>query len=185
MMSPSSVRVIAVIYCGIIAFCRGDIIAYVKEQLTKEHCVSVPQIRDVCNIDWQIRQTDARMYDAMIESINTTISSRFMYEGLSAGEAMHCKKMYEIMMCRNTFPVCDVKRMVIDHGNASIRCNLAKQACTTIAIEGCEYASNGKEHLVSEQDKCENISVNTTKLCPNTNVKVRSIVLVKYKNSVT
>ncbi|XP_028401605.1 uncharacterized protein LOC114524653 isoform X1 [Dendronephthya gigantea] len=172
MMSPGTVSFIAVIYCSIIAYCRGDITAYVKEHLTKEACLSVPQLPDVCNIHWQIRQSDARIYDVMIASINTTISSKFLYEGLSVSDAMHCKKMYENMMCRNTFPVCDVKRMVIDHGDASVRCKLAKEACTTISIEGCGYDSNGQEELVTEQNKCENITVNTEKLCPNTNVKV-------------
>ena len=175
-MSPSAVRVFPVLYCCMIAFCNADITAYIRDYLVSTTCVSVPKIKDVCNIDWKVREDDAKLYDDVIESINATISSSVFYEGLSIGDATHCRKMYENMMCRNAFPVCDMKRMLVDYGDATTRCKDARSACTTIAIEGCEYGNNGVQDIVSTQDKCQNIAANTTQLCPGVQLKVRTTV---------
>lgn len=185
MMSPSAVRILAVIYCSAIAYCNANsVTAYVKEYLTTITCLSVPKIRNVCNIDWKIRQSDAELYDAVIKSINATISSSELYRGLSEGDAMHCRKMYENMMCRNTFPVCDTKRMVIDHGDGKTRCEFARKACTTISIEGCDHSTSGVEPIISELNKCENIATNTSKLCPDIQVKVRIYNFLNYVHEI-
>jgi hypothetical protein len=174
MMSPSALRVLAVLFYGMIAYCNAkNITAYVKEHLTTTTCVSVPQRKDVCNINWKVRETDAEVYDKYIQTINTTISLSELYRGLSQGDAMHCRKMYENMICQSTFPVCDTKRMVVDHGDGTARCEYARKACTTMSIEGCEYSTNGVEPIISEHDKCKDIAANTSKICPGQLVKVR------------
>ena len=178
MMSSSAERVLIVIYYYMVIYCNADITAYVKEYLTTTTCVSVPQIKDVCNIHWKVRETDAKLYDKAIQRINATISSKELYYELSVGEAMHCRKMYENMMCRRSFPVCDTERMVIDYGDATARCKFARRACTTIAIEGCEYGDNGVEPIISPLDKCQPIAANTSQLCPDIEVKVTITILI-------
>ena len=177
-MSLSAGRVLLVIYCYMVIYCNADVTAYVKEYLTTTTCVSVPQIKDVCNIDWTVRETDAKLYDKVIERINATISSSELYYGLSVSDAMHCRKMYENMMCRRSFPVCDTKRMVIDYGDATARCKFAASACSTIAIQGCEYGASGVEPILSPLDKCQLIAANTSQLCPDIEVKVTYTILI-------
>lgn len=178
-MPPNAARVLTVIFCGLTAYCKGDITAYVKEHLTSTLCVSVPRVRDVCNIGWKLREADAEIYNEIIEQINATISSSEIYHGLTPFEAGHCRKMYENMICRSSFPVCDPKRLVIDYGNATALCEFARDACRTISIQGCEYNTNGVESITSQLTKCMTISANTSKLCPGTQLKVR--ITLDYK----
>ena len=174
-MSPNAVRVLAVIYCSLVTYCNANITAYVKEYLTSTTCVSVKPVPEVCNVDWKITATAAASYDETIQAISQTVNHEGLTQGLDASGALHCRRMYKNMVCKRSFPKCDEEKMIIDHGDGKARCNFANKACTTTSIEGCENAKVGTEPLISEPNKCEAITTNTSKLCPGTQVKVRII----------
>ena len=175
-MSPSTVQFLAVVCCSVIAYCNGNahVTAYVRQYLTSTTCVSVRQIHDVCNVDWKVRESEAESYNATIKQIKSALSMEAIYEGLSAGDAAHCRRMYENLMCKRAFPLCNSTGMVVDHGNAKARCKYAVQACPTMEIHGCEDAAESTlEAIISPPDKCEAISANTSMLCPGAELRVR------------
>ena len=174
-MSPSTVHFLAIVCCSVIACCSGnaDITAYVREELMSTTCVSVPQIDDVCSVNYKLKENDAESYNDTIKTIKDTLSMDALYHGLSIIDKMHCRTMYENMICKNAFPVCDTTRMVIDYGDAKARCISTKEACTTIGIQGCEDSTGSRiEPLIPEPNKCVSISANTSILCPGPEVKV-------------
>lgn len=176
MMSPYKVTVFVVVFCGLSAYCTADIEAFVKLSLTTTTCTKVSPVRDVCNVNWLVRNVDAEQYDSLIKGINETISLKVLYRGLDGIEKIHCRRMYENMMCKSFFPVCDKDRMVIVYGNGTERCNFAREACPTVDIANCQSASVFEESIIPERNECVNITALTSSICPGAEVKVSRLI---------
>ena len=145
----------------LLAYCSGkNITAYIKEALTVTTCESIARIPSVCNVDWKIPQFSAKDYNESIKTINETISSSSIVFGLNSSEATNCRKAYENMLCKSDFPVCDVKKMVINYGNGTERCETVKKMCKTVSIP---------------------LSTNTTKFCPKFKMKASHITYLRLK----
>lgn len=167
----------------LLAYCSGkNITAYIKEALTVTTCESIARIPSVCNVDWKIPQFSAKDYNESIKTINETISSSSIVFGLNSSEATNCRKAYENMLCKSDFPVCDVKKMVINYGNGTERCETVKKMCKTVSIHGCEYSPGGEQNIVKDKNKkCVPLSTNTTKFCPKFKMKASHITYLRLK----
>ena len=167
-----SISVVLIVAFVTITCCSGrDITAYVKEALTTTTCESVTKIPSVCNINWKVPHSARANYREYIKTINETISSSSIVFGLRSFEATKCRKAYETMLCRSYFPICDAKKMVINFGNGTSRCELVAKWCSTTSIT-CEYSTNGELPIVEEKDKCVPLPTNTSKICRDFRVKV-------------
>lgn len=166
----------------ILAYCSGEnITAYIKEALTVTTCESIARIPSVCNVDWKIPQYSVKNYDESIKTINETISSSSIVFGLNSSEATKCRKAYEHMLCRDYFPVCDIKKMVINYGNGTKRCEIVKKLCKTISIRGCEHSTYGEQTIVKHEKNCVPLSTGTMKFCPKFNMKASYIIYLLLK----